>query len=66
MDELRYYLFLQSKKTILELPPTSRATKGQILRAFHGTYLQLHCLNGHSLDALEFGFYEDDRALETM
>lgn len=64
MDALRYYLYLQSKKTILELPPTSRATKGHILRAFYGTYIQLHCLHGHSLDALEYGYYRDSELLK--
>jgi hypothetical protein len=39
MDELRYYMYHQSKKTIADLPLTSRATKGHILCAFHGTYL---------------------------
>ena len=64
MDELRYYLYLQSKKTIAKLPPTSRATKDHIYRAFYGTYLQLHCLNGPKLDACDFGFYEDDSLMK--
>ena len=38
LDELRYNLYHHSKKTILNLPPTSHAI-GHIRRAFFGTYL---------------------------
>lgn len=61
LDELRYHLYHHSKKAITGLPPTSRATEGHILRAFHGTCLQMHCLDGPKLDATYFGYcYEDD------
>jgi hypothetical protein len=60
MDELRHY----SKKTILDLPPTSRSIKGHILRAFHGTYLQLHCLDSPQLDPQSFGFSQVDGIME--
>ena len=61
LDELRYHLYHHSKKTIIDLPPTSRGIKGHILRAFHGTYLQMHCLDGPKLDATHFGYcYEDE------
>ena len=64
MDELRYYLYHHSKRTILELPPTSRAVKGHVLRAFYGTYLQLHCLDNPQLDPRDFGYIEADSILE--
>lgn len=60
MDDLRYHLYHHSKKTILDLPPTSRSLKGHILRAFYGTYLQLHCLDSPQLDPRSFGFSQDD------
>ena len=60
MDELRYYLYHHSKKTILDLPPTSGATRGHILRAFDGTHLQLHCLDNPNLSPLDFGFKQNN------
>lgn len=63
MDQLRHHLYHHSKKTILDLPPTSRSVKGHILRAFYGTYLQLHCLDNAELNPCEFGFYQDYCAL---
>ena len=63
MDQLRYYLYHHSKKTIVDLPPTSRSVRRHILRAFYGTYLQLHCLDNAELNPCEFGFYQDDGAL---
>ena len=63
MDELRYYMYHQSNKTILDLPPTSRATRAHILRSFYATYLQRNCLTGLELDPRSFGFYEDDGQL---
>ena len=62
-DELRYQLYYQSKKTILSLPPTSRSVEGHILRAFYGTYLQLHCLENTNLDPRSFGYIEADENL---
>lgn len=64
MDELRYYLYHHSKKTILELPPTSRSVRGHVLRAFFGTYLQLHCVSNPQLDPRHFGFIEEDGNLQ--
>ena len=63
MDQLRYYLYHHSKKTIVDLPPTSRSLKGHILRAFYGMYLQLHCLDNVELSPCEFGLCQDDGAL---
>ena len=42
MDQLRYHLYHHSKKTIVDLPPTSCSGRGHILQAFYGMYLQLH------------------------
>ena len=56
LDELRYHLYHHNKKTINGLPP-SRAIEGRILRAFHGTYLQMHCLDGPRLNSTHFGYY---------
>ena len=64
MDELRYHLYHHSKKTILDLPPTSRSIKGHILRAFYGTYLQLHCLDSPQLDPQSFGFSQVDGIMQ--
>ena len=63
MDELRYYVYHHSKKSIDELPPTSRMTKAHILRAFHGTYVQQHCLSGLQLCAENFGYVCEDGLL---
>ena len=63
MDKLRYHLYHHSKKTIVDLPPTSCSGRGHILQAFYGTYLQLHCLDDAELNPCEFGFYQDDGAL---
>ena len=62
MDQLRYHLYHHSKKTIVDLPPTSCSVRGHILRAFNGTYLQLHCPDNAELNPCEFGFYQDDGA----
>ena len=65
MDELRYHLYHHhSKKTILDLPPTSHSIKGHILRAFHGTYLRLHCLDRPQLDPQSFGFSQEDGIMQ--
>lgn len=64
LDELRYHLYHFSKKTIIDLPPTSHATEGHILRAFYNTYLQLHCLDGPNLDAKQFGYIQDDELMK--
>ena len=34
MDQLRYYLYHHNKKTIVDLPSTSRSVRRHILRAF--------------------------------
>ena len=70
MDKLRYHVFHHSKKkkkkkkTPLNLPPTSRATKDHIIRAFYGTYLQLHCLEIVCLDPKNFGYSLADDILQ--
>lgn len=64
LDELRYYLFHHSKNTILDLLPSSHSIKGHILRAFYGTYMQLHCLEKVSLDPRNFGYSAADGILE--
>ena len=66
MDELRYYMYHQTKKSIADLPPTSRATRAHILRAFHGTYIQLHCLTGAKVNPIDFGFYAEDDILKPI
>ena len=63
MDQLRYYLYHHSKKTIVNLLPTSHSVRRHILRAFYRTYLQLHCLDNAELNPCEFGLYQDDGAL---
>ena len=63
VDQLRYYLYHHSKKTIVDLPPASPSVRGHILLAFYGTYLQLHCLDNAELNPFKFGFYQDDGAL---
>ena len=63
MDQLRYHLYHCSKKTIVDLLPTSCSGRGHILQAFYGMYLQLHCLDDAELNPCEFGFYQDDGAL---
>ncbi|KAG0710066.1 putative ATP-dependent RNA helicase DDX46 [Chionoecetes opilio] len=45
-----------SKKTILDLPPSSHSIKEHILRAFYRTYMQLHCLEKVYLDPRNFGY----------
>ena len=42
--------------TTFDLPPTSHAAKGHILRAFYATLIQINCLNNVSLDPLQYGF----------
>ena len=63
MDDLRYYLFHQSSKTIVDLPPTSRSTNSHILRAFYMTYSYRNCLMGLTLNPTAFGFHEQDGLL---
>jgi hypothetical protein len=65
MDELRFYLYHHSSSaSFMDLPSTSFATKGHILRAFYGTYMQLNCLSQNTeLDPKNFGFEENDGLL---
>ncbi len=42
--------------TILDLPPTSHATTGHIIRAFYSTYNQINCLSALTLNPTDFGF----------
>ena len=52
MDEVHYHMYHQSKKSIVDLPPTtSHMTAAHILRAFYGTYIQHHCISGLQLNA---------------
>ena len=60
MDELRFVLYHQSRQSFLDLPPTSFATKGHILRAFYVTYMPLNCLDTIEQDPKNFGFEEQD------
>jgi len=55
---------------ILDVPPQQindsrqSATKQPlILRAFYATHIQIHCLDGQSIDPLLYGFEESDRYL---
>ena len=66
LDELRFFLYHQQNKTICDLPPTSRATKAHILRAFYQTYVTTHCLTGSTIDPTEYGFYEDGALLKPI
>ena len=65
LEELRYQMYHQRKTvTILDLPPTSHAAKGHILRAFCATHTQIYCLENVSLDPLQYGFKMHEGALE--
>lgn len=64
MDGLRVKLYHQKKSvTLLDLPPTSHATKGHILRAFFLTYIQINCLGDLSLVPTEYGFIMQNDSL---
>ncbi len=63
MDEVRFNIYHQSKKSVVELPPTSNMTKAHILRAFYGTYIQHHCISGLQLKPEDFGYREEDGLL---
>jgi len=61
MDELRYWMYYHSKSiTVDNLPPSSHLLRGHILRAFYATHIQIHCLDGQSVDPLLYGFEESD------
>ena len=65
LDDLRYQMYHQRKTvTILDLPPTSHAAKGHILRAFYSAYIQMNCLENVSLDPLQYGFQMQEGTLE--
>ena len=65
LDDLRYNMYHQRKATtILDLPPTSHAAKGHILRAFYAAYIQINCLTNVSLDPLQYGFQMEEGTLE--
>ena len=64
MDELKYHLFHQSKKKYSGSTPNSRAIQGHVLKAFYGTYLQLHCLTKMQLDPQNFGYSVADGILQ--
>jgi len=66
MNELRFHMYHHTKKSLSDLPPTSRATRSHIQRAFYGTYIFLHCLTGSSLDAKCHGFYSDDGLIKAV
>lgn len=63
MDDMRYHLYHHSGSTLLDLPPTSFATNGHILRAFYATYMQISCLEYIQVDPREFGFEDSDGLL---
>ena len=65
LNDLRYQMYHQRKTvTILDLPPTSHAARGHILRAFYATYTQKNCLENASLDPLKYGFQRQEGTLE--
>jgi hypothetical protein len=56
MDSLRYNMYHHRKSmTILDLPPTSYATEGHILRAVYMTYMQINCLRDFTLNPQKYG-----------
>jgi len=63
MDEPRYHLYHHSKKTILNLPATSRAVQGHIMKALYGSFLQMHCFEDLHSDPSEFGNHKDGKML---
>ena len=67
LDNLRYNMYHQRKSTtLLDLPPTSHAAKGHILRAFYATHIQINCLNNVSPDHLQYGFRMEEGNLEAV
>jgi hypothetical protein len=57
MDHLRCTMYHHRKSTtVLDLPPTSYATRGHIQRAFFATHIQINCLDNVSLNPLEYQF----------
>jgi len=64
MDQLRVKLHCQRKTmSILDLPPTSYAMTGHILRAFYSTYIQHNCLGDLPLNPTEYGYTLQDAEL---
>ena len=65
LDDLRFQMYHQRKTaTIIDLPPTSHAAKGHILRAFYAVYIQMNCLENISLNSLQYGFQIQEGNLE--
>ena len=65
LDNLKYRIYHQHKSTTtLDLPPTSYAAKGHILRALYVVYIQTNCLNNASLDPMKYGFQMVEGILE--
>lgn len=65
MDKLRHQLYHQSKNlTVEELPPTSYATQGHIMRAYYTCYVMLNSLDGKiDIDPKAFGYEDKDGVL---
>ena len=68
MDELRYYKYCKYKNSSFEeLPPTSKALTGHLLRAFYATstYFPMNCMDQPFSvdDPREYGFEEQDDML---
>ena len=67
VDCLRYNMYYHRKSiTIVDLPPTSYATQGHILRAFYVTYMQVKCLGDFSLNPQDDGFIMENDCLVAM
>lgn len=67
MDCLRYNMYHHRKSmTIIDLPPTSTATKGHIQRAFYMTYIQINCLGDLTLNPQDYGFMMENECLVPM
>ncbi len=67
MDELRYTLYHQSKVSdIDELPPTSHATSGHLLRSLYTAHRQINCLTCPLADPRQYGFEEVEGVLKPV
>jgi len=49
--------------TVDNLPPSSHLLRGHILTAFYPIHIQIHCLDGQSVDPLLYGSEESDGLL---
>ena len=63
LDALRFFIYHQSKKSLVQLPSTSYMARSHILRAFLGAFTQLHCFSGLTLNPEEYGYEMQDGLL---